>query len=207
MTDWAVAAHRGVPGSSGTGTVSCGLAGPLDGPVPEMSACRKRAPGDPADVRRLALALPSQSARAHRLEVSVFSRSRYRITAGYTCDKHSGHLSSIATRHVDNSGFLRMHRTRLALSQVKALPWAPPGGGIPSISTVNAQAKCRCAQVIHIFVHSQHVRSPLAVLAGSTWSARRCGAYVIRPAGRTRASRPGADQVPSSRYPTTIRRS
>jgi hypothetical protein len=35
MTDWAVAVHRGVPGSSGTGTVSCGLAGPLDGPYPK----------------------------------------------------------------------------------------------------------------------------------------------------------------------------
>jgi hypothetical protein len=88
-----------------------------------------------------------------------------------------------------------MHRTRLALSQVKALPWAPPGGGIPSISTVNAQAKCRCAQVIHIFVHSQHMRSSLAVLAGSSRSARQCGAYVTRPAERTRASRPGADEI------------
>jgi hypothetical protein len=34
MMDWAAAAHRDVPCSSGTGTVGCGLAGPLDGPVP-----------------------------------------------------------------------------------------------------------------------------------------------------------------------------
>jgi hypothetical protein len=34
MTEWAAAAHRGRPGSTGTGTVGCGLAGPLGGPAP-----------------------------------------------------------------------------------------------------------------------------------------------------------------------------
>ena len=173
MTDWAVAAHRSVPGSSGTGTVSCGLAGPLDGPVPEMSACRQRAPGVPVDVRRLALALPSQSARAHRLWLSVFPRSRCRITTGYTCDKHSAHLSPIATRHVDNSGFLCTHRRGWRFSQVRGLPWMRLGSEIPSISTAHAQAQRCCAQVIHIFVHSQQVSSPLAGPTDGSRSARR----------------------------------
>jgi hypothetical protein len=34
MTDRAAAAHRGMPRPSGTGAVGCGLARPLDGPVP-----------------------------------------------------------------------------------------------------------------------------------------------------------------------------
>lgn len=36
------------------------------------------------------------------------------------------------------------------------------GSEIPSISTVHAQAQRCCAQVIHIFVHSQQASSPLA---------------------------------------------
>ena len=41
------------------------------------------------------------------------------------------------------------------LSQVNALLWLRPGIGIPSISTAYAQARRRCAQVIHMFVHRQ----------------------------------------------------
>ncbi len=59
-------------------------------------------------------------------------------------------------------------------SQVNALSWLRPGSGIPSISTVYAQALRRCAQVIHTFVHRQQESSPLAGLAGSSGSARRC---------------------------------
>jgi hypothetical protein len=79
MTDWAIAAHRGVPGSSGTGTVSCGLAGPLDGPVPEMSAYHQRAPGVPVDVRLLALALPLKAPglTVFGLQFSTVSMSNY----------------------------------------------------------------------------------------------------------------------------------
>jgi hypothetical protein len=143
------------------------------GPVPVMSACCQRAPGVPVDVRRLALALPSQSARAHRLWFSVFPRSRFRITTGYTCDKHSAHLSPIATWHVDNSGFLCTHRHGWRFSQVRGLPWMRLGSGIPSISTAHAQAQRCCAQVIHIFVHSQQVSSPLAGPTDSSRSARQ----------------------------------
>jgi hypothetical protein len=59
---------------------------------------------------------------------------------------------------VDNSGFLCLHRMRLALSQVRALSRLQPGSGIPSISTAYAQAWRHCAQVIHMFVHRQHGR-------------------------------------------------
>jgi len=173
MTDWAVAAHQGVPGSSGTSTVSCGAVRTARwGRYREISACRQRGPGVPVDVRRLALALPSQSARAHRLWFSVFPRSRRRITTAYTCDKHSAHLSSIATQHVDNSGFLRMHRRGWRFPQVRGLPLMRLGSEIPNISTAHAQAQRCCAQVIHIFVHSQQVSNPLAVPTGSR-SARR----------------------------------
>jgi hypothetical protein len=75
---------------------------------------------------------------------------------------------------------------RLALSQVKALSWLRPGSGIPSISTAYAQARRRCAQVIHMFVHRQQESSPLAWLTGSSRSARRC--LRARPAGRRRRS-------------------
>jgi hypothetical protein len=61
-----------------------------------------------------------------------------------------------------------MHRVRLALSQVKPLSWLRPGSGIPSISTAYAQARRRCAQVIHMFVHRQQGSSP----AG--WPIRPC---------------------------------
>ena len=53
------------------------------------------------------------------------------------------------------------------LSQVKGPPWVRSGSGIPSISTAYAQAQCCCAQVIHIFMHSQRISIPLAVPAGS----------------------------------------
>jgi hypothetical protein len=92
--------------------------------------------------------------------VSVFPRSRRRITTRCTCDKHSAYLPYITARHVDNSGFLRMHRHGWRFPQVKGPPWVRPGTGIPSISTAHAQAKCCCPQVIHIFVHSQQVSSP-----------------------------------------------
>jgi len=57
-----------------------------------------------------------------------------------------------------------MHRTRLALSQLKGLLWLRPGSGIPSISTAYAQARRRCAQVIHMFVHRRQGSSPVAGL-------------------------------------------
>ena len=82
---------------------------------------------------------------------------------------------------------------RLALSQVKALSWLRPGSGIPSISTAYAQARRRCAQVIHMFVHRQQGSSPVAWLAGSSGSARRC--LRARPAGRMRGSGPGLDEI------------
>jgi hypothetical protein len=66
-----------------------------------------------------------------------------------------------AARHVDNSNFLCIHRARLVLSQVEALFRLRPGSGIPSISTVYAQAWHHCAQVIHMFVHRQG-SNPLA---------------------------------------------
>jgi hypothetical protein len=48
-----------------------------------------------------------------------------------------------------------MHRVSIALSQVKALLWARPGNGIPSISPMCAQDRRRFAQVIHMVVHSK----------------------------------------------------
>jgi hypothetical protein len=47
------------------------------------------------------------------------------------------------------------------------------GSEIPSISTAHAQAQRCCAQVIHIFVHSQQVSSPLAGPTDGSRSARR----------------------------------
>jgi hypothetical protein len=126
--------------------------------------------------------------------VSVFPRSRCRITTGYTCDKHSAYSSCIATRHVDNSGFLRMHRHGWRFPQVKGPFWVRSGSGIPSISTAHAQDQCCCAQVIHNFVHSQQVSSPLAGSAGSSRSARRCLRVTQPPAGRE-APGPCADEI------------
>lgn len=91
---------------------------------------------------------------------------------------------------MDNSGFLFMHRMRLALSQVKALSWLREGSGIPSISTAYAQPRRRCAQVIHKFVHRQQGSSPVAWPGGSSRSARRC--LRARPAGRVRGSGQGS---------------
>ena len=100
---------------------------------------------------------------------------------------------------MDNSDFLCMHRMRLALSQVKARSWLRPGSGIPSISTAYAQARRRCAQVIHMFVHRRQGSSPVAGLAGSRGSARRC--LRARPAGRMRGSGPGLDEIAPGRQP------
>ena len=101
-------------------------------------------------------------------------------------------------------GFLCMHRVRLALSQVKPLSWLRPGSGIPSISTAYAQARRRCAQVIHMFVHRQQGGSPVAGLAGSSGSACRC--LRAWPAGRMRGSGPGLDEIASGRQPPDGRR-
>ena len=79
-----------------------------------------------------------------------------------------------------------MHRVRIAFSQVKALSCLRPGSGIPSISTAYAQARRRCAQVIHMFVHRQQEGSPVAWPADSSRSARRC--LRPRPARRMRGS-------------------
>ena len=86
-----------------------------------------------------------------------------------------------------------MHSVRLALSQVKFLSGCGTGSRIPSISTAYAQARGRCAQVIHMFVHRQQGSSPLAVLAGSSGSARRC--LRAWPAGRMRGSGPSLDEI------------
>jgi len=175
MTDWAVATHRGVPGSIDTGTAGCGLAGPLDGPVPGNVGMPSASTWYvPVGVRRLRACAPLSKRPGSPSLFSVFPQSRRRITTGYTCDKHSAHLSSIAARHVDNSRFLRMHRHDCRFSQVKRPPWMRLGSGIPSISTAHAQAQCCCSQVIHIFVHRQQVSSPVAVPTDSSRSARRC---------------------------------
>jgi hypothetical protein len=75
-----------------------------------------------------------------------------------------------------------MHSVRRTLSQAKALSGMRPGSGIPSISTVHAQARCRCAQIIHMFVHSQQVSSPLVP--------RRAGSRSARPGLPDTASTP-----------------
>jgi hypothetical protein len=54
------------------------------------------------------------------------------------------------------------HRVRVALSQVKAVSWVRPHSEIHSISTPHAQAQRSCAQLIHMFVHSQQVSGSLA---------------------------------------------
>jgi hypothetical protein len=69
-----------------------------------------------------------------------------------------------------------MHSVRLALSQVKFLSGCGTGSGIPSISTAYAQARGRCAQVIHMFVHRQQGSGPLPRWQAA--AARRAGACV-----------------------------
>ncbi len=93
---------------------------------------------------------------------------------------------------------------RLALSQVKAQSWLRPSSGIPSISTAYAQARRRCAQVIHMFVHRQQGSSPVAWLAGSSGSVHRC--LRARPASRMRGSGPGLDEIAPGRQPPDDRR-
>jgi hypothetical protein len=61
----------------------------------------------------------------------------------------------------------------VALSQVKTVSWGPHVQRNPQYSRPYAQARCRCAQVIHTLVHSQQVSSPLAALAGRCGSARQ----------------------------------
>jgi hypothetical protein len=108
---------------------------------------------------------------------------------------------------VDNYRFLCMHRHVLALSQVNALFWSRLACGIPSISTVYAQAWRRCAQVIHMLVHRQRGSSPLP---GWQAAADRTGRRSLptRPAPRagvrdTLAHRPllGRTLLPGSRRP------
>jgi hypothetical protein len=69
-----------------------------------------------------------------------------------------------------NLNFLSMHRVCITISQLEAPLWARPDGGIPSISTGCAQARDRCAQGIHMFVHIMPVtaqRPPRSVAGRS----------------------------------------
>jgi hypothetical protein len=177
MTDRAAAA-RPRPGALRW----CPAWPPTGWPGRRYRLVRKRRPAAserlvPGRTPPLRLRSPFQSARAHRLGVSVFSRSRYPITTGLRCDKRSAHLFSITARHVDNSSFLCMHRMWLALSQVKGPVRARPGSGIPSISTARPQARGRCAQVIHMFAHTPQESSPLA--GGQAAAEYRAGARVL----------------------------
>jgi hypothetical protein len=61
----------------------------------------------------------------------------------------------------------------VALSQVKTVSWGPHVQRNPQYSRPYAQARCSCAQVIHMLVHSQQVSSPLAALAGRCGSAHQ----------------------------------
>ena len=64
------------------------------------------------------------------------------------------------------------------------------GSEIPSISTAHAQAQRCCAQVIHIFVHSQQVSSPLASpQTAADQRAGACGDTARGPGARLRAWR------------------
>jgi hypothetical protein len=65
------------------------------------------------------------------------------------------------------------------------------GSEIPSISTAHAQAQRCCAQVIHIFVHSQRVSSLLADPTDGSRSVRAgaCGDTARGPGARLRAWR------------------
>jgi hypothetical protein len=67
------------------------------------------------------------------------------------------------------------------------------GSEIPSISTAHAQAQRCCAQVIHIFVHSQQLSSPGRPDRQQPISAPPRA--VAQPAGRTRGYGPGADEI------------
>jgi hypothetical protein len=134
--------------------------------------------------------LPFQRRPGSLSLVGVLSPSPRQITTGLTRDKRSAHLLTLAARHVDNSSFLRMHRVRLALSQVNALSWVRPGRGIPSISTGYAQDRRRCTQLIHMFVHRLQGSSRLT----RSGSARRC--LRARPSAPGReAPGPGLDEI------------
>jgi hypothetical protein len=153
----------------------------------ETSAVSERLAVSRSACASLMLTLPFKNARAHRLWVAVLLRSRRQITMGSTRDKSSAHLSPLAAWRVDNSNFPRVHRARLALSQVNALSRVRPDRGIPSISTGCPQVRRRCAQVIHMFVHKTAWRS----LPPRSGSAHRCLRARAKHT-RTRGPRPEA---------------
>ena len=131
--------------------------------------------------RRCACAPLSKSTRAHHLWVQCFHDPHAELQRDKLPINVRLILLPIAAWHVDNSGLLCMHRVRLALSQVKALSWLWPCSGIPSISTAYAQARRRCAQVVHMFVHRQQGSSPGA----GAGRQQRLGAPVLAcPASR-----------------------
>ena len=102
-------------------------------------------------------------------------------------------------------GFLRMHRSDRRFPQVKDPPWMRPGSGIPSISTAYAQAQCRCAQVIHIFVHSQQGNQSSCRAGRQAAAGQRAGCWGHGggPGARFRAGRevPGRARMRSCQNP------
>jgi len=83
-----------------------------------------------------------------------------------------------------------------------------PGSGIPSISTAYAQAQCRCAQVIHIFVHSQQGNQSSCRAGRQAAAGQRAGCWRGHGSGpgarfragrevpgRARGSGPDADEI------------
>ena len=82
-----------------------------------------------------------------------------------------------------NLSFLSLHRACITISQVDALLWARPGGGIPSISTGCAQARDRCAQDIHMVVHTKPVAAqwPPRSVAGRSGRAGTARATARHP--------------------------
>jgi hypothetical protein len=194
MTDRAAAARPGRPGSSSTSTAGCGLVGRLTGRYWKTRAWRQREPGVSRQACRLRARAPLSKRPGSPSRVSVFPRSRYRITTGYTCDKHSAHLSSIATQYVDNSGFSRIHRTWLAFSpgkrpchgrgQAAESPAFPPR--THRLSAVAHKSSTSCAQPAGKQSSCRTGREP---------ADQRAGACVTRQAGQARGSRPGADEI------------
>lgn len=99
----------------------------------------------------IALALPSQSAPAHCLWVSVFPTLS--TTNYYEINIRSmfGPIYRELQRGMwTNLSFLSMHTVCITISQVGVPLWARPGNGIPSISTGCAQPRDRYAQGIHM---------------------------------------------------------
>ena len=182
-------------GSGGTGTVGCGLAGPLDGPVPGNAGMPSASAWCvPVGVRRLRACAPLSKRPGSPSLVSVFPPSRCRITTGYTCDKYSAHFSSIATQHVDNSPVSAHAQARLALFPVKR---PTPGA-----------ARQRNPQHFHrVYTGSVLFRTShphLCAQPAGKQSSCRGGRQqpisppmlaVTPPAGRARDSGPGADEI------------